>query len=173
MLCAMRLSQFREDVVIVLRKENAMENIKKNYKRLYEIWQGMNKRCNNKNCKDYYNYGGRGISICDEWNNSSENFISWALSNGYSDELSIDRINTNSNYCPQNCKWSTPTEQVRNRHLQRNNKTGYTGVRKVEDKFRAWIIVKNKPISLGTYSDIESAVNARKSGEAKYWGKTG
>lgn len=150
-----------------------MENIKKNHKRLYEIWQGMKKRCNNEKCKDYYNYGGRGISICDEWNDSSESFILWALDNGYSDELSIDRINTNSSYCPQNCKWSTPTEQARNRHLLRNNKTGHTGVRKVGNKFRAWIIVKNKPVSLGTYNDMESAVEARKAGESKYWIKTG
>ena len=150
-----------------------MKNIKKNHKRLYEIWQGMKKRCNNKNCKDYYNYGGRGIVVCNEWNNSSENFVLWALNNGYSDDLSIDRIDTDSGYCPENCKWSTATEQARNRHRLRNNKSGYTGIRKIGNKFRTWIIVDFKQINLGMHEDMESAIKARKAGELMYWGKTG
>jgi hypothetical protein len=83
--------------------------------RIYEIWCGIKKRCYNKKCKSYPNYGGRGISVCDEWKNSFLIFYEWSIKNGYKDFLQIDRIDTNGNYCPQNCRWSTPLEQQRNK----------------------------------------------------------
>lgn len=86
--------------------------------RLYYIWSTMRQRCNNPNNHKYKNYGDRGIKICNEWN-LFENFMAWALSNGYSDELTIERINVNGNYEPCNCKWVTNDEQQRNK---RNNK---------------------------------------------------
>lgn len=86
--------------------------------RLYHIWNGLNGRCNNPNNKDYANYGGRGISVCDEWR-EAQNFFDWAIDNGYSHELSLDRINTNGDYCPNNCRWITVNEQQRNK---RNNR---------------------------------------------------
>lgn len=82
--------------------------------RIYSIWHGMRERCRNKSSKDYKNYGGRGIRVCDEWQTFTV-FRDWSLNNGYSDDLSIDRVNTNGNYCPENCKFSTPIEQMRNR----------------------------------------------------------
>lgn len=71
--------------------------------RLYHIWNGLRGRCLNPNNKDYNNYGGRGITVCKEWDNA-ESFFKWALSSGYNDNLTLDRINTNKGYCPSNCR---------------------------------------------------------------------
>ena len=83
--------------------------------RLYNIWRGMKIRCLNENFRFFKHYGGRGITICDEWMNSFENFRDWALATGYSDELSIDRIDNDGNYEPDNCRWATQSEQNANR----------------------------------------------------------
>lgn len=74
----------------------------------------MIQRCTNPNDDSYERYGGRGIVVCDEWLNSFEDFYEWALDSGYSDSLSIDRVDFNLDYCPANCKWSTPKEQANN-----------------------------------------------------------
>lgn len=84
-------------------------------KRLRRIWGGIKTRCGNPNDPAYPNYGGRGIKICDEWLNSCDAFIVWALSNGYKDDLSIDRIDVNGNYEPSNCRWTTAKIQANNR----------------------------------------------------------
>lgn len=83
--------------------------------RLYVIWGNIKARCNNPNDHAYSRYGGRGIKICDEWNESYEAFRDWALSNGYADELTIDRIDVNSDYEPSNCRWITMKEQQNNK----------------------------------------------------------
>ncbi len=83
--------------------------------RLYKIWVYMRKRCYNTNSSNYANYGGRGICVCDAWNDSFENFRDWAVNNGYSDDLSIDRIDVNGNYEPGNCRWVTGVAQANNR----------------------------------------------------------
>jgi hypothetical protein len=83
--------------------------------RLFKIYMGMKSRCYNKNNNAFKHYGGRGITICEEWLNSFDSFHKWAMSNGYSDKLSIDRINVNGNYEPQNCRWATQKQQANNK----------------------------------------------------------
>lgn len=83
--------------------------------RLRRIYSGMIQRCYNPKSTSYMNYGGRGISICEEWMNDREDFIEWALSHGYANDLSIDRINVNGNYEPSNCRWATDEVQLENR----------------------------------------------------------
>ena len=89
--------------------------LKHEHPRLYRIWQAMKSRCYYKKNKCYRSYGGRGVSICQEWIDSFNTFAVWALSNGYKDNLSIDRIDVNGNYEPDNCRWATNEEQQKNK----------------------------------------------------------
>lgn len=96
--------------------------------RLHKIWEGMHSRCENPNHKYYANYGGRGIAVCDEWNEYVP-FRDWAIKAGYSDNLTIDRIEVNGNYSPGNCRWATIREQQNNKlsnHLIRFNGVSHT-----------------------------------------------
>lgn len=99
---------------------NRLMNIKNKHglakkTKLYGRWVMMKQRCYNPNNKDYYNYGARGIKVCDEWRNNYLNFHNWAYANGYNDTLSIDRIDVNGDYKPINCRWV-------DKNIQANNK---------------------------------------------------
>lgn len=95
--------------------------------RLYRIHQSMLQRCYNPKDKAYRNYGGRGISVCPEWRGEHgfENFAKWSSENGYNDSLTIDRINSNGNYEPSNCRWATYEQQENN--TSRNHLVTYKG----------------------------------------------
>jgi hypothetical protein len=108
------------------RKENMMGVKNRNYKhgegssRLYQVWMDMRIRCLNPNSIFYKRYGGRGIKICDEWENNFISFRKWAVVNGYDDKLEIDRINNNGDYCPENCRWISHKENTKNRECCNN-----------------------------------------------------
>lgn len=105
-------------------KHNEIQNKQKS--RLYKIWADMRRRCSSDNRKDSKNYKDKGIKVCDEWNDFS-NFKTWALSNGYQDDLTIERLDNSKNYCPENCCWISKSEQSKNRstnhYITFNNET--------------------------------------------------
>ena len=107
-----------------LRELKSKLNINSQY-RLYRIWQMMRQRCNNENAENYKYYGGRGICVCDEWENDFSLFALWSFANGYNDNLTIDRIESNGNYEPSNCRWISKKEQMNNRSS--NTKYTYDG----------------------------------------------
>ena len=137
-------------------KKHGMSNT-----RLYNILKTIKDRVLNPKNKAYSYYGRRGITICDEWKNDFMSFYNWAMSNGYSDELSIDRINNDGNYEPSNCRWTTKTIQSRNTRIQKNNTSGYKGVSyfKRDGNYLTYIYIKSKRIHLGYFQTaVEGAV---------------
>ena len=131
------------------------------YTRIYNIWSDIKNRTLNPKNRAYQYYGGRGITICDDWKNDFMSFYNWAMSNDYSGELSIDRIDNNGNYEPNNCRWTTRTIQQRNQRIQKNNTSGFKGVwyRKDKAKYQSYITINKKRVYLGSYlTAVEGAI---------------
>lgn len=115
----------------VLRRSHGMTN-----SRLYVAWRNMKSRCGNPKNIEFNSYGGRGISICEAWKNSFEAFSDWALSHGYAENLTLDRIDVNGNYCPENCQWITDKEQRLN--TRRSHSVTAFGVTKTIKEWSDW-----------------------------------
>ena len=89
--------------------------------KLYTIWAMIKQRCSNPNHKNYKDYGGRGITICEEWSNDVQVFYDWSMKNGYEEGLTIDRIDNDKGYSPDNCRWTTMKVQRKNQRKRKMN----------------------------------------------------
>lgn len=138
--------------------------------KLYNIWQLMKGRCYNPSNQDYNNYGGRGIYVCEEWKEKPVAFYEWAMSNGYKDGLTIERVNFNEGYTPANCTWIPMSEQGKN--TRRVNKVTLFGETK---SIHEW--VKDDRIKIGepmVYRRMKKGLSAEQalltpSKKAKYY----
>ena len=136
------------------------------------VWRAIKSRCYNKKNVGYEGYGGRGISMCDEWLNSFDSFEAWLHSNGWSKGLQIDRIDNNGNYCPENCRIVTNLENcsLGRRRSRIDNATGYTGVFLSGKGFVAEIRSQGKRMRSKTVYTIKEAVEKRIELEDKMFG---
>lgn len=136
----------------------------------FVCWRHAKDRCFNKNDKSYANYGGRGITMCERWRNSFENFYA-DMGPRPGPRYSIDRIDVNGNYEPGNCRWADDFVQARNKRMFRNNTSGINGVyhKKKPNRWHAYIRANGKQLFLGSFKSAEEAEKVRKEAEAKYW----
>jgi hypothetical protein len=148
---------YRSDAVTEKNTKHGMSGTK-----LHGVWKNMKSRCYNTGNKDFHSYGGRGIGVCEAWLSSSVSFINWALTSGYADDLTIDRIDTNKGYSPQNCRWVSLSIQGVNKRLSRN-KSGYRGVsyKKSHNKWVAQVRQDGKVTHIGIYESALEASRAR------------
>lgn len=147
---------------------NAKNNVPTELKqsRIYTIWKDMLYRCNCEKSNRYSRYGLRGIKVCDEWVDNFNAFYEWAMSNGYDDTLSIDRIDTNGNYEPSNCRWASRKTQARNRST--NRLLTYKGVTKCLAEWCEIYNLKQQTISQRIkygWDDTEEILFGRMKGE--------
>ena len=129
--------------------------------RFYETWIGMIQRCTNPNTKDYKDYGGRGITVCEEWLDVID-FVAWCEST-YIEGMSLDRIDNDGNYGPNNCRWANRVTQRLNQRISTANTSGYVGVcwNISNNKYVARITVLGNKVYIGSFLTIEEAIQAR------------
>ena len=131
------------------------------YNRFYDRWKSIQARCNNPKNKGYKDYGGRGITVCEEWL-SATTFVSWC-EDTYIEGMTLDRIDNDKGYSPDNCRWTTRTIQSINQRVMKNNKSGYVGVswNKVRGMWTIRVKVNTKYVWLGDFEDLMEAVILR------------
>ena len=128
--------------------------------RLHNIWLKMKHRCSGRSV--YYD-GYKNISVDNKWANNFMVFKEWSDSNGYSDELTLDRIDTLGDYTPNNCRWATKSTQAQNSKMRKSNTSGATGIRKIGTKFYCRITINGKETAIkGSTSTLEEAVIKRR-----------
>lgn len=133
--------------------------------KIYNCYLDMRARCYDPKLRNYNHYGGRGISVCEEWMdhmNGFENFVKWSMANGFNETLSIDRIDNDGGYNPHNCRWTTRRIQNINKRPSTQNTSGYVGIRK--HNITGWygsVKVDNKDHYTGWSKDIMEAVKMR------------
>jgi hypothetical protein len=120
----------------------------------------MRRRCYKKTDDKYDSYGGRGITICDEWRKDFMSFYNWSMANGYEDDLEIDRINSDGNYCPENCRWVTHLVNTQNVRKKKQNTSGYKGASLNGRRWRANIKSSGKQYSIGYFDTPKEAAIA-------------
>lgn len=156
---------YRKELMSKTKTTHGFTKTNKKTHPLYSIWATIKQRCTNENNKSYKDYGERGVSICNEWVNSPDVFISyildlgWDIKNHKSQE--IDRIDNNGNYEPNNIRLVDRATNCLNTRIQNNNKSGFVGVSKRNDKWRVNITINKKQIYLGIYSDIKDTIVSR------------
>ena len=131
--------------------------------RFYNTWNGMLQRCTNTMRQDYKDYGGRGITVCEEWLNI-RNFVDWCdLTHPNQEGYTLDRINNDKGYSPENCTWSDKTAQAINQRIKKNNTSGYVGVgfNKSKGRWEASLKLNNIYKYIGSFLTIEEAAQAR------------
>lgn len=131
-------------------------------KRLKNIYQGIKQRCFNPKRPNYRYYGGRGITICDEWLNNPQAFYNWAMANGYQESLTIDRTDNNGNYEPKNCRWASMKEQATNKRTWSN--TGVLGVT-YDKKNQRYRVYARHSHYVGSCKSLKEAIAMRKQAE--------
>lgn len=119
--------------------------------KIYVVWEGMIQRVTNPNSSRYSDYGGRGITICNEWKNAAT-FIAWAFNNGYNELLKLDRKDNNKGYYPENCHFVTPSKSSINRRKRAN-----FGIQKIHNSFAVHVRRNNKLYYGGCSTDINIA----------------
>lgn len=131
--------------------------------RLFYCWQAMKQRCYNNQAKSYKDYGAIGVTVCTEWLNNYEVFKEWAVSHGYTKDLTIDRINGALIYSPSTCRWTTKNIQARNHRIRTNTSCMYVGVAFLakSNRYQASTCVDNRRIHIGTFLFAEEAALAR------------
>ena len=133
------------------------------YNQFYKTWNGMMRRCVNVNSKQYNYYGGRGITVCEEWLDV-RNFVAWCdLTHPNIEGLSLDRIDNDKGYSPDNCRWADKVTQQLNQRKRKDNTSGFVGVswHKGNNNWMAKIMVNKVDINLGYFDSKEEAVLAR------------
>lgn len=129
---------------------------------LYGVWQNMKNRCYNKNVRSYKNYGQRGITVCDLWLHNFQCFFEWAIGNGWTDTLEVDRKNNDLGYSPDNCQVVTRKINLANKRTYSSNKTGFVGISLRKDgRYLSAVSVNGQCKYLGLFVDVASAVAAR------------